>query len=132
MIYTLLFTLSTSALAREIVFPSAAGYATNDQVVFGGNYDTDISQAKFSGLNTYANLPYVHCLAAEGEDVEKFDIAILGAPFDTVSSNFQFEIFFISLYDCLAGNFDEVHLNRVVVEDQIRQIVVLCLLQSAQ
>lgn len=80
--------------------------------------DEDISQAKFAGLTTFANLPYVHCLAAdddeeegeEGEEdeeddgsddgkknkkerrkkkksvgVEKFDIAILGAPFDTVS-----------------------------------------------
>lgn len=77
--------------------------------------DEDISQTKFAGLTTFANLPYVHCLAAdededeeeeeegeEGDDdgkknkkekrkkkksvgVEKFDIAILGAPFDTVS-----------------------------------------------
>lgn len=71
--------------------------------------DEDISQTKFAGLTTFANLPYVHCLAAdddEGEEeeeeddgkkkkkekrkkkksvgVEKFDIAILGAPFDTV------------------------------------------------
>lgn len=43
----------------------------------------DISGAKFQGLNTYANLPYVHCLS-NGE-VEEYDIAILGAPFDTVS-----------------------------------------------
>jgi hypothetical protein len=27
----------------------------------------------------------VHCLAPGGEEVERFDIAILGAPFDTVS-----------------------------------------------
>lgn len=68
--------------------------------------DEDISQAKFAGLTTFANLPYVHCLAADEDDeeeeeededkkkkkkkkksvgVEKFDIAILGAPFDTVS-----------------------------------------------
>lgn len=78
--------------------------------------DEDISQAKFAGLTTFANLPYVHCLAADEEEeeddedeedeedcengkknkkekrkkkksvgVEKFDIAILGAPFDTVS-----------------------------------------------
>lgn len=51
-------------------------------------YDTDspldISGAKFRGLNTYANLPYVHCLSAD--EVEEYDIAILGAPFDTVST----------------------------------------------
>lgn len=75
--------------------------------------DEDISQTKFAGLTTFANLPYVHCLAAEEEEdeeegdeddgkknkkekrkkkksvgVEKFDIAILGAPFDTVSISF--------------------------------------------
>lgn len=43
----------------------------------------DISTALFSGLMTYANLPYVHCLAGTGEDIEKYDIAIVGAPFDT-------------------------------------------------
>jgi agmatinase len=91
MIYTLLVALSTSALAREIVFPPTAGYAPNDQVILGGYNNPDISQAKFAGLNTYASLPYVHCLAAKGEEVEKFDIAILGAPFDTVSSDFHFE-----------------------------------------
>jgi agmatinase len=70
--------------AREIVFPSVSGYTT-DQTILGGYNEIDVSQAKFAGLTTYANLPYVHCLAPEGEGVEKFDIAILGAPFDTVS-----------------------------------------------
>lgn len=46
----------------------------------------DVSGAKFRGLSTYANLPYVHCLSGGGDDeVEDYDIAILGAPFDTVS-----------------------------------------------
>jgi agmatinase len=70
--------------AREIVFPPTSGYST-DQVILGGYNNPDISQSKFAGLATYANLPYVHCLAAGGEEVEKFDIAVLGAPFDTVS-----------------------------------------------
>ncbi|KAF2083616.1 Arginase/deacetylase [Saccharata proteae CBS 121410] len=44
----------------------------------------DISTAKFAGLTTFANLPYVHALAPGGsEEVERFDIAVLGAPFDT-------------------------------------------------
>jgi agmatinase len=78
------------ANAREIVFPSTSGYHTsNDQVILGGYNDPDISQPMFAGLSTYANLPYVHCLAAEGKEVEKFDIAILGAPFDTVSTDFR-------------------------------------------
>lgn len=55
-------------------------------------YDSaiDISGSKFRGLSTYANLPYVHCLSAENDgEVEEYDIAILGAPFDTVSINLQ-------------------------------------------
>ncbi|KAF1919945.1 arginase family protein [Ampelomyces quisqualis] len=75
--------LSNHASAREVVFPPTSGYATDDQIILGGYNDPDISHAKFGGLNTFANLPYVHCLAKEGEEVEKFDIAILGAPFDT-------------------------------------------------
>ncbi|KAF2828964.1 arginase family protein [Ophiobolus disseminans] len=77
------FTLLALAHAREIVFPPVSGYTTADQVILGGYNDPDISQPKFAGLATYANLPYVHCLAAEGKEVETFDIAVLGAPFDT-------------------------------------------------
>ena len=36
----------------------------------------------FLGLTTFANIPYVSCLF--DSSVEKYDIAILGAPFDTV------------------------------------------------
>lgn len=50
----------------------------------------DVSESKFWGLSTYANLPYVHCLSAGNDvEVEEYDIAILGAPFDTVSINLQ-------------------------------------------
>ena len=75
--------------AREIVFPPTSGY----QQPLRGNsfgaleYETDdISEPLYNGLNTFANLAYVHCLAnstLSGEDVEKYDIAVLGAPFDT-------------------------------------------------
>jgi agmatinase len=76
--------LAALANAREISFPPVSGYSSQ-QIVFQGPNDADITTSKFAGLVTYANLPYVHCLAPEGEDVEAFDIAILGAPFDTVS-----------------------------------------------
>lgn len=68
--------------AREITFPPVA--ALQHPMVAGLPFEADISQALFSGLTTYANLPYVHCLQ-DGGEVEKYDIAILGAPFDTVS-----------------------------------------------
>jgi agmatinase len=71
------------AIARDITFPSISGFSS-DQVTLGFTSGPEINYAKFAGLSTYANLPYVHCLAPEGEEVEKFDIAILGAPFDTV------------------------------------------------
>ncbi|UPX18858.1 Agmatinase [Ascochyta rabiei] len=70
-----------TADAREISFPPLSGF-TSDQAAMG-ILSPDITQAKFGGLTTYANLPYVHCLAQESEDAEKFDIAVLGAPFDT-------------------------------------------------
>lgn len=70
--------------AREIGFPPVSGYSS-DQTILGGYNEPDITQGKFAGLSTYANLPYVHCLAPEDDEIEAFDIAILGAPFDTVS-----------------------------------------------
>jgi agmatinase len=87
---SLLLLVSAVAGAREIVFPPVSGYTT-DQALLGGYNDPDISQPKFAGLMTYANLPYVHCLAADREEVERFDIAILGAPFDTVSCSFLWQ-----------------------------------------
>ena len=37
----------------------------------------------FSGISTFGRLPYFPCLASEEE---KYDIAFLGAPFDTGTS----------------------------------------------
>ncbi|KAK8072047.1 proclavaminate amidinohydrolase [Apiospora saccharicola] len=42
--------------------------------------------SQFNGLRTYGNLPYVNCLSdVEAEKGPKYDIAIMGAPFDTAS-----------------------------------------------
>ncbi|OMP84485.1 putative agmatinase 1 [Diplodia seriata] len=79
------------SLGREIVFPPLSGFQSDQVPVQPGSAfnaagsfkDGGISGAKFAGLTTFANLPYVHCLAADEADVEKFDIAFLGAPFDT-------------------------------------------------
>ena len=80
----LIATTAVVVTAREISFPPLSGFSS-DQAVMGA-ISPDITQTKFEGLTTYANLPYVHCLAPEGADIEEFDIAILGAPFDTVSN----------------------------------------------
>lgn len=45
----------------------------------------DISTGSdFNGLTTFANLPYTNCFA--DSEIDAYDIAILGSPFDTVSS----------------------------------------------
>ena len=46
------------------------------------------TDSEFFGLNTFANLPYVNCLSPSKEG-GRYDIAILGAPFDTVSNLFK-------------------------------------------
>ena len=83
----LLFLAVGQVLARDIVFPPVTGV----QNPFGTPIDAleekeiiDIDTLAFSGLSTFANLPYVRCLTKdEDEEVEKYDIAVLGAPFDT-------------------------------------------------
>ena len=55
------------------------------QQPLAGNDDIDITTgSQFNGLTTFANLPYANCFV-DGE-VEEYDIAILGAPFDTVGT----------------------------------------------
>ena len=77
--------LATLTLARDITFPPISGYqeplgAFSEHDVDG---PLDISSSWYSGLVTYASLPYVHCLGGDGEAVEPYDIAVVGAPFDT-------------------------------------------------
>ena len=53
------------------------------QMLVGYDEDVDIITGNaFAGLTTFANLRYQNCFADESE---LYDIAILGAPFDTVS-----------------------------------------------
>lgn len=72
--------------ARDIVFPTVAGLgsvAAQEQLPLADLGDVDIvTGSQFSGLTTYANLPYTNCFGKER--VEKYDIAIVGAAFDTV------------------------------------------------
>lgn len=75
----------SSTQAREITFPPIAAVQGR-----GGTYQSPITQEKdvllelerYAGLTTFANLPWVHCLSPDTE-VGKYDIAFLGAPFDT-------------------------------------------------
>ncbi|KAB8227484.1 agmatinase [Aspergillus alliaceus] len=83
--YSLLsFTVFTSAIAREIVFPPVAAIQEFGQVPLGKDYGVDIvTGSQFSGLTTFANLPYVNCLVDDQAESTPYDIAVLGAPFDT-------------------------------------------------
>lgn len=49
--------------------------------------DIDIvTDSQFHGLTTFANLPYVNALSDEQAEHEQYDVAVLGAPFDTSTS----------------------------------------------
>lgn len=94
--------LVITAAARDIVFPPVAGFDAY-QTPLGSGDDVDIiSGSAFSGLTTFANLPYISCFNDKSE-TEKYDIAVLGAPFDTVSTAFTsiccFPLNPVSFYD---------------------------------
>ena len=77
----LLVSFLTQITARQIVFPPTSGFP--NQAIFDNEADVTTGAA-FAGLTTFANIPYVHCLSKESKRNEDYDIAILGAPFDTV------------------------------------------------
>lgn len=73
------------ASAQDITFPPVAAVQAQGQIQIPqllGQTKQDDEVFKFAGLTTYANLPWVHCLSSQ-EDIERYDIGILGAPFDT-------------------------------------------------
>ncbi len=69
--------------ARDIVFPPVLSLESL-QHPFGQDDGIDIvTGSGFNGLTTFAHLPYANCFG--DEDMDAYDIAILGSPFDTVS-----------------------------------------------
>ncbi|KAE8353229.1 hypothetical protein BDV28DRAFT_133580 [Aspergillus coremiiformis] len=74
----------SAVLAREIIFPPIAGIQASGQLPLGTDETVDIrAGSQFSGLTTFAHLPYVNCFVDTQTDSTPYDIAILGAPFDT-------------------------------------------------
>ncbi|KAF2451604.1 Arginase/deacetylase [Karstenula rhodostoma CBS 690.94] len=61
--------LLSSSAARDITFPPVSGFANQQVLDHGGEFDVTAGPA-FVGLTTYTNLSYVHCLAGEGGQVE--------------------------------------------------------------
>ncbi|KAL4767823.1 hypothetical protein BDW60DRAFT_199180 [Aspergillus nidulans var. acristatus] len=79
-----LASILSPALAREITFPPIAAIQS-DQFILGQhekNIDI-VSGSQFSGLTTFAHIPYVNCFIDSEAESSPYDIAILGAPFDT-------------------------------------------------
>lgn len=91
MISFIIFLILPICHAREITFPPVAGFGRDlYQTPLSGNLRSEIdvsTGSAFNGLMTFANLPYVHCLSKD-KDIDKYDIAFLGAPFDTVCNLF--------------------------------------------
>jgi hypothetical protein len=118
--------LLSSSAAREITFQPVSGFANQQLLSHGG--EVDVTRSAFAGLTTYANLPYVHCLAREGEKVDKFDIAILGAPFDTVGGTLSVRFRFFEVTNhYVHGSQDAVaRVCEITKQDGARRITVVC------
>lgn len=91
----LAFSLAGLSQAREIVFPPVAGIdrvSGQAPIKFdisegADDDDIDLTTDAMGGLTSFGHLPYVPCFAAKtDEETAKYDIAVLGAPFDTATS----------------------------------------------
>ncbi|KAG2415976.1 hypothetical protein HFD88_007168 [Aspergillus terreus] len=83
-IISLSLPLLSTALARDIVFPPIAAVQGSSQLPLSHDDPVDITtNSQYNGLTTFAHLPYVNCFVDEESDSTPYDIAFLGAPFDT-------------------------------------------------
>ena len=98
-LHIMLMFIPFSADALDIVFPPVSGIERSQKPITNDDGIDITFGSDFSGLMTFANLPYVNCFKAS--DMDAYDIAILGAPFDTVSTSHQFAFPEISLNMCL-------------------------------
>lgn len=76
--------LPFSADARYITFPPVSDIEIFQKPLTNDDGVDMVTGSDFSGLMTFANLPYANCFTAS--DMDAYDIAIMGAPFDTVST----------------------------------------------
>ncbi|KAL1967469.1 hypothetical protein VTN77DRAFT_3254 [Rasamsonia byssochlamydoides] len=98
-----LLTSGSVVTAHEIIFPPVVGriagpYAGQDPIqpppsslssyaAQDGKDDVPLETDAIGGLTSFAHLPYVPCFSALTDDqIDRYDIAILGAPFDTATS----------------------------------------------
>ena len=79
--------LAILTFARDIVFPPLSGVPEFQQSLRDDDGIDVSTGSEFSGLMTFANLPYANCFSNDWSTEREwsYDIAIVGAPFDTVS-----------------------------------------------
>lgn len=80
----LLLATALQVQSRQISFPPVFEYQ-NPLLQDDTQIDPFYSQS-FRGLTTFANLPFVQGCISNNTEVPSYDIAIIGAPFDTVSN----------------------------------------------
>lgn len=89
---TLLLSLVSLGDTRDIVFPPVFGIdRLPGQKPIGpqseSDDDVDLTTDPTGGLTSFGHLPYVPCFDSTADgDVASYDIAVLGAPFDTATS----------------------------------------------
>ena len=81
-----LFAQVISVASHRVGGLGGPGRDVPQQPLMGSDFIDVSTDSEFFGLGTFANLPYVNCLSTENSNGGRYDIAILGAPFDTVSS----------------------------------------------
>ena len=136
---SVIFLSFSLALCREIVFPTVNPIQIPSQQTW---QQDDVIGSRFYGLTTFGNLPYVECFSEELYG-EHYDIAILGAQFDTVSlalsalgpSSFNcyvgskplvsrplcpYELLVIKI--CVSNRFAITHVTRASLHDQVHDL----------
>lgn len=92
LLVTILLSLVSLGDTRDIVFPPVFGIDRLPgqipiQPQSESDDDIDLTTDAVGGLTSFAHLPYVPCFDSKGdEEVGRYDIAVLGAPFDTATS----------------------------------------------
>jgi hypothetical protein len=88
--FAILFALCISAQILPVASHRSGHAGAHEMPHVHQHYMSDdfidvTTDSEFFGLTTFANLPYVNCLKADETEGGRYDIAVLGAPFDTVS-----------------------------------------------
>ncbi|KAL4806208.1 arginase family-domain-containing protein [Aspergillus unguis] len=85
MLPSLVLPFISAVLARDITFPAIAGVEST-QFLLGQNDKPPVditTGSQFNGLTTFGHIPYANCFVDSEAESTPYDIAILGAPFDT-------------------------------------------------